>query len=912
MAGLPRSHLTHNPLLALSIAFALGILAGRYLSLNPKLVIMISPAATALLALSCFFCLRAKKFVGASTLMTIAFLIAGLALATLTNRTADSDRIKRMLDSGALGVNEPVELTGVIESEPEPAPNGLYLTIESESIRTRGVERSAKGQVLLLARITDPKTNSEYEQLELRYGARIRVMTVLGREDEYRNPGVMPFTEYLDRKDFDATGMIKSPLLVERLEDVAVNLPLAWLYDWRTDLQKKFITTFSPETAGVLAAALLGNRYGLSRVAADRFRTGGTFHVLVISGLHISFIGGLVLLLVRSLTGKRLWHFAIAATFLWAYTLAVGADAPVVRAALMFTLVIFAPIVWRRAGSLNVIGATGLALLVWRPNELFDPSFQLTFLSVISIVVLAVPLMMKSQAVGSWRPTHDTPYPPDCPFWFRQLSEVLFWSERAWRAEMASSNTRYRLFKAPVAARLESWRVQGGLRFGAAAVVASASVQVGMLPVLIVYFHRVSFASLVLNIFVGAEMALLALVGLAAILLAQVSSAAASPLIWLAEKIDWQMVHAVDPFNRLGIASHRLPYYRGWGAIVYGLYFAVLIVLVFALAKWNPLRAPFITPGKARLSRPGFVKVATLVFALLLCLVLFHPLAAVPATGELRVDFLDVGQGDCALVTMPDGATLLIDGGGRPNIDGNRPDDPDIEPGFERDTRSIGERVVSEFLWSRGLDRVDYVLATHADADHIDGLNDVAGNFKVRGAIVARTPEKDPEFARFVAAMKDAGVPVEQIGAGDVLRFGNTSLDVLWPSASTDRNATYGNNDGIVLLLRYGEETLLFAADIEKPAEAALLKRAVDLHADLVKVAHHGSRTSSTAPFVAASRPAIAIVSVGRTSIFGHPHREVIDRWRASGAQVMTTGECGTISIVTDGKNLNLSTFVQH
>src|SRR5258708_18918285 len=108
---------------------------------------------------------------------------------------------------------------------------------------------------------------------------------------------------------------------------------------------------------------------------------------------------------------------------------------------------------------------------------------------------------------------------------------------------------------------------------------------------------------------------------------------------------------------------------------------------------------------------------------------------------------------------MPEGTTLMIDGGGRPNMNRGDPDGGDTDEPFERDTRSIGEGVVSEFLWARGLDRVDYVLPTHADADHIDGLNDVARNFKVRGAIVARTPPHDLEYFRFSATMKAAGVP---------------------------------------------------------------------------------------------------------------------------------------------------------
>ena len=180
----------------------------------------------------------------------------------------------------------------------------------------------------------------------------------------------------------------------------------------------------------------------------------------------------------------------------------------------------------------------------------------------------------------------------------------------------------------------------------------------------------------------------------------------------------------------------------------------------------------------------------------------------------------------------------------------------------------------------------------------------------MRGAIVARTPADDSEYSRFASTMKEAGVPIELVGTGDVLRFGEVAAEVLWPPPSADATKPYRNNDGLVLRVRYRDKTFLFLADIEKEAEAALLKSAAELHTDVVKVAHHGSRTSSIQPLVNATQPSLAIISVGRTSIFGHPHKEVVERWRAIGAQVMTTGEKGTISVVTDGKNLTVSTFV--
>src|SRR3989440_1758374 len=197
--------------------------------------------------------------------------------------------------------------------------------------------------VVLLAPISGKSIKQEFDRLDLRYGARIRVMTTLERTDSFRNPGVSSFTEYLDRKGYDATGFVKSPLLIERLGNERVLLPLAWLYEWRRNLQAAIDSRFSSETAGVLDAALLGNRYKLSRSTAERFREGGTFHVLVISGLHITFLGGLVFLAAKRFTKNREVQFPLSATAVWAYSLAVGAASSGVRAALMFTIVLLAP-----------------------------------------------------------------------------------------------------------------------------------------------------------------------------------------------------------------------------------------------------------------------------------------------------------------------------------------------------------------------------------------------------------------------------------------------------------------------------------------------------------------------------------------------------------------------------------------
>ncbi len=901
-----------HPLALLAAALAFGILVAHFLSL-PLAMLLGSSAGASLLVI---WTVHEGRMATASVFVILATLLAGATLETIERRAAP-DVIKRLLDEGVIASGDPVELTGVLERPPETAPESFYLTLRVERFRFKNVEHDASGVVELVAPVHDQTFRNEYDSLELRHGARIRVMTSLQRADTFRNPGASSFTEYLERKGYDATGVIKSPLLIERLDDRRVFVPLAWLYEWRQKLETEMKARFSTETAGVLDAALLGNRYNLSHAAAERFREGGTFHVLVISGLHISFIGGLVFLIARRITKQRLWQFALSTIVLWSYAVAVGAQASVVRAALMFMLLALAPVVSRRASSLNSLGGAALLLLVWRPSDLFDPSFQLTFLSVLVIVLLAWPLLQKMAATGMWRPSQETPHPPTCARWLRTLCETLFWSEREWKQEIAGANYTYKLFKTPLAARLERYHVQRPLRYAAGAVVVSASVQLGLLPLLVIYFHRLSLAAVVLNIGVGLLMALLGMISLAAIVVAHISSTLAAPLIDFANGVNWLMTHSVDPFSRAGVASLRLPEYSGWAAAVYGCYYIPLTFLSLVLARWNPL-APLIKAGSERRKRS--TRIAAVLQPILLFVIVLHPLSAGRPDGKLRVDFLDVGQGDSALVTMPDGTTLLIDGGGRPSFRERKTDseedpgaqsDEDEEQPFERDTRSIGEAVVSEYLWWRGLDRVDYILATHADADHIDGLNDVARNFKVRTAFVARTPHDDPEYEKFAATARARQVPIKVIGAGDVLRFGNVTATVYWPMPHTDSDAPSKNNDSIVLRVQFGERTILMTGDVEKEGEAAILNSKRDLRSDVVKVPHHGSRTSSTQSFVTATHSRLAVISVGLTSIFGHPNNEVLERWGASGAEVLTTGRRGTITVMTDGTNLRVDSFVR-
>jgi competence protein ComEC len=851
-----RSLFSQHPLAQLAVAFSLGICAANYLPTQ----LAFSLSAGAVCSIASMVLVAKKKLWIAGLGLLLSMLFVGQVLAVLERRSEGMSDIRRLVEDSA---GTTMVLTGVLDGPPEFARDRVYLSLRVEKIS----ETDASGRVSLLA---------PFRAHDLRYGARIRVTTRLDRTGNYRNPGVSTLSEYLDRRDFDATGIVRSPASIVRLGDTQVFPPLAWLYDWRERLQRAIDSRFSATTAGVLDAALLGNRYNLSRDASERFREGGTFHVLVISGLHISFIGGVVFLVVRHVTRRRVLQFLLPAAVVWGYSFAVGAEASVVRAALMFTFAGLATIVFRQSSSLNALGGAALVLLVYRPKEIFDPSFQLTFLSVLAIVVIAWPLLLHFSAIGKWHPTRSTPYPPTCSRVLKSFCETLFWSEQTWAQELDRSSHHCRLFKVRFAAWLERYHLQNGMRYLFGAILVSASVQLLLLPLMIVYFHRLSLASLLLNIVVSVLLAVLVGVAMLALLISQVSTSISAPLFKLSNAIEWVMVHSVDPFSNLGIASLRLPEYSGPAALVYALYYVPLLILVVALAHWRPLGSQ--SDRRCRLHR--FVTPLAAIQLLLLAILIFHPFSSGRADGRLRIDFLDVGQGDAALVTMPDGTTLLVDGGGRPSF-----------PVASDSTRRIGETVVSEYLWWRGLSAIDYVVATHGDADHIEGLNDVFKNFSVRAALVG------PQ------TLLETPAHLQTIEAGDMMRFGEVEVSVLWPSAAGGGS---DNNNSVVLRINYREHSILLTGDIEKAAEKALVLS----QSDIVKVPHHGSKTSSTESFVQATKPTYAIISVGRNSIFGHPHQEVVQRWQASGATVLTTGDCGTITVSTDGRELSLKTFI--
>lgn len=896
-----KSNLAIYPLLWLSICFAAGILSANLTSINRTIYLIIC-------VISAFFSMLFIKQKFAVVLLSVAFISVGGLFFTIEKQSVSANRLKILYDTNQIMSGDPIEIEGVLQREPELSVGGIFILIKAKKAIYKGETIDVSGKIRLFAAIENEEIKNEYEELNLDYGSKILVAGQLIREDTFLNPGVRSRREILDQQDVDATGIIKSPLLIEKISDAEGFTPLAAIYSYRKELIEDFRNNFNSSTSGILIASLLGNRYFLDKKTAEVFREGGTFHVLVISGLHITFIGGLILLFVRFFTKKRLWQFIMASAFLWIYALAVGAEVPVVRAALMFTILLFSQVIYRRGTLLNALGACVLILLVWRPNDLFNQSFQLTIVSVTAIIAMAFPLIENLRAIGSWSPSVENPFPPNVPNWLKRFCEMLYWRENIWKRDVSQQIWMANLFKSPYLKRFAEKDWQKILRYTFEGIVVSLVVQICLLPLLTVYFHRLSFFSVILNLWVGINIALESFAAVFALFIAQINQTLALPFIKFTEILNWFLISIPQILIENNLASARVPVYSGNLKVVYLLYFLPLIALTLLLNNWKPFALR--SKNKNQISKFNIVFASS--FILLFGLIVFHPFSAPVADGRLHIDFLDVGQGDSALITFPNGETMLVDGGGRMNFskiyskngDG---DDPEL---FEPDSPSIGESVVSEFLWEKGYSKVDYILATHADADHIQGLSDVAKNFAVKEAFFGRTPFDDEDFQQLYSILEQRNTETEILSRGEVLNFGNVKIEILYPEKDSSPEAVSDNNHSLVLRIIYGNRKFLLTGDIEKETEKFLTENSA-VQADVVKVAHHGSRTSSIAQFIEATKAEYAIIPVGRKSRFGHPHKEVVERWQSSGAKVLMTGMRGTVSISTDGSDLRLETFVK-
>jgi competence protein ComEC len=609
----------------------------------------------------------------------------------------------------------------------------------------------------------------------------------------------------------------------------------------------------SADDAGMLNAMLFGDRAGLNHALRVGFERTGSFHLFVVSGMHVGLLAGLVFWVARRLRLREWLATALTIVLTAGYALLTGFGAPVQRALFMTVVFLLARLLSRDRSVLNALGAAALGVLVWSPGALFEASFQMTFLAIVAIGGIAVPLGERSflpyaRAAGHLRDEwEDLEMVPRVA----QFRVML----RVWGEALAGVLGRWAYW---MPARLVRW----GLWALELALIGTVAEMVMVLP-MAMYFHRATMFALPANMLSVPLVAFLAPMALVMFCAALVSP-------WL----------AVVPGALTALLLHGVAGVIGWVSSVRAADLRVpgpvWWVGLVAVAGWA------FCVWVVRRSR-GWAWVAALVLPLIAVMVLW-PERAVVSLGVMEVTAIDVGQGDSVLVVSPEGRTMLVDAGGP--VGG-------VTEAAEASSRfDVGEEVVSTYLWSRRIRRLDVVALSHAHSDHMGGMPAVLRNFRPRELWVGIDPDSNA-YRALLAEAAELGVVVRRFRAGDEMAWGGARVTVLAPDVGYVNGGQPVNNDSLVLRVENGMGSVLLEGDAEAPSEQAMVASGRVTPVTLLKVGHHGSRTSTTPEFFASAAPKDAVVSVGMGNTFGHPRGEVIARIADARTRLYRTDEFG-------------------
>ena len=709
--------------------------------------------------------------------------------------------------------NTALRVLGRLTHAPEWRGLGAYLDVELQSIDAQPY----RGRARLTEFLEDPEQRKLFDDLDLGSGDRVEIVVKLHRPAVYRDPGVFDYRSYLERQGIYWTGTIRNPRLVTVLNR-----------GWHgSDRAKKWISARieapfqqipdSRNIQGLLAGMVLGRTSGLTAEVERQFQAGGIYHLVVVSGFNLAVVAGAVFGIVRWIPCKRRIRLLIVLTCAVTYATMVEGQTPVLRAMLMVAFLIVSQLLDRGYALTNTITASAFIILLIDPNAFEDPSFQMTFAAVLALVGLAAPT---SRWFFGWliRALDDfdnSDKDSDLPV------EIADWriSRRVWCGRHG----------------LPTWLIRGCWKMiliAGESLLISVCVESVFIIFMVESFHRLSPISPFINVPAGMAAALVTPLGLLMILLPPPIS---TLVAWLIKAILQTLLKFVDLALRIPYATLRVPSPPVWVWVLYGV---AVVILVLAVAKRV---------------RPACLAGFAAIVALQLVIAFKDVSPAPPKTVTLT--FLDVGQGDSALVEFPSGYRMLIDGGG---VASGRFLDLRDESTF-----SIGENVVSPYLFSRGIRALDAVVLTHAHHDHMDGLFSVIENFKVGEFWLGRNPMV-PQYRELIARIQKRQIPIRWVSAGETIG----PFTVLHPPANWVPKRNDQNNDSVVLWLRDGAATALLTGDIERTIP-------VPGRVDVLKVPHHGSKGVHIRP-----EAVVRVISVGANNPFGHPHPSALPALR--------------------------------
>jgi len=810
------------PLIPVSLAYAIGIYTGPFGLPIPSqglLFLLFLLAAWTLLAI-----LKSTRW--AFWVALFFFLFFGhFSIQTYLHPEHPPNHLSRFIGA------ERVILEGTIDRSPQRIQSGTRLLIRSHKMISGDHHFPLEGRLQLFL-----KGEGKFFHL----GDRLRFLCRLHPPGGFNNPGGFSYERRLAFERVDAIGFMPNETMCVKVGEDFKPPFLRKIEIWRNHIRDFLEKEATFPFSSFFQALVLGEQGTIPDEVKEVFIVTGIAHLLAISGAHLGVLALLSFSLflwvmkrseffLLSFSVKK-WAALLTIPILLLYTFIAGGRISMIRAAIMAITFLLSIVFDRERHPLHTLALAAFLILLFSPPALFDVSFQLSFVAVLSILYLVPRILRNMKREESLA-----------------LSGISL-GGKAWQYLKLS-------FLITVVASL------------------------GTAPFVALHFNRVSLIGFLTNLFAVPWVGFLIVpISLIASLFSFFFYPLAALLIEVNQLLATILIKGMTFFASIPFASIDVP----TPTIIEIILYCLLLFLGVHLRKGKKVKYLFIG----------------------ICILLAGDLAYWNLEGRFRKDlvltFIDVGHGDSILVEFPKGKTMLIDGGG-----------------LHEDRFDIGKNVIAPFLWKKKIRRIDTLVLTHPDPDHLKGLNFIASRFSIGQFWDNGFWGHSESYLRLEETLRRNKIERFSLNENtSALRIHGVEISFLNPPAGSagpvrQGNPAWLNNHSLVMKLRFNKILLLLTGDVEKEAEERIVRKGHPLRADILKVPHHGSSTSSSSIFLERVRPDYAIISVGERTIGRLPHPEVMQRYFRSGAEVFRTDRHGAITVITDGEKVEIKTFLK-